>query len=109
MELDVFHLDRLASGGPACRLKHDFIVQPETELRHATQIALHLNRAQDLRSKNISVRGNKEVQGLDHVEEYFVLAVADSFASPRDGVCDSDRWSCLDFQFVRLLCDIPAK
>ena len=44
-----------------------------------------------------------EVEGRDHVEEDFVLAVADSFASPGNCVCDGDGWAGLDLEFVGLL------
>lgn len=82
VELDIFHLHGFSSRCATRGLEHDLVVQPQTELRHSTQIALHLHGAQDLRSQDVSGGGYKEVQGFDDIEEDFVLAVADSFASP---------------------------
>lgn len=48
VEFDVFHLDRLASRSTTGRLKHHFVVQPQTKFGHTTQVALHLDGAQDL-------------------------------------------------------------
>lgn len=109
MEFDILHLHRLASCSATRCLKHNLVVQPQSKLRHSTQIALHLNGTQDLRSQDISGSGDEEIQGFDDIEEDFVLAVADSFASPRDGVGDGNRGSCLDFKLVRFLGNIPVE
>lgn len=48
VELDIFHFHRLSSCRSARRLKHDFVIQAETEFGHARQIALHFNGAENL-------------------------------------------------------------
>lgn len=109
VELDVFHLHRLASRSAPCCLEHDLVVQPQTQLWHSTQIAFHLDRAQDLGSQDVAGCGNEEVQGFDDIEEDLVLAVADSFTSPGDGVGDGDWGAGLDFEFVGFLRDVPVR
>ena len=55
MELDVLHLDRLASRVAARALEHNLVVQPEPELGHARQVALHLDCAEDLGADDVTV------------------------------------------------------
>ena len=55
MELDVLHLDRLASRVAAGALEHDLVVEPEPELGHARQVALHLPCAKDLGADDAAV------------------------------------------------------
>lgn len=109
VELDVFHLDSLAPRSPTRCLEHNLVVQPQAKLRHTTQITLHLNGTQDLGTQHIPSCGYEEVQRFDDIEEDFVLAVADTFASPRDSIGDSNWRSCLDFELVRLLGNVPMK
>ena len=109
VELDILHFHGLSSRRATRSLKHNFIVQPQAKLRHSTQVALHLNGAQDLRSQNVPGGGYKEIEGFDDIEEDFVLAVADSFASPRHGIGNSNRGSCLDFKLVRFLGNVPFR
>ena len=45
VELDVLHLDRLAPRRASRRLEHGLVVEPEPQLRHARQVALHLDGA----------------------------------------------------------------
>jgi hypothetical protein len=82
MELDVFHLDCFTSGGPPGCLEHDFVIQSQPQLWHSRQIALHLDGSEDLGTEHVARRGDKKVQGLDDIEEYFVLPVTDALASP---------------------------
>ena len=82
VELDVFHFDRFASRGTACGLEHNLIIQSQPQLWHTTQVALHLDGAQNLRSQDISVRRDEKVKGLNDIQEDFVLAVTNTLASP---------------------------
>lgn len=109
VKLDILHFHGLSSRRATRGLKHNLIVQPQAKLRHSTQVALHLNGAQDLRSQNVPGGGYKEIEGFDDIEEDFILAVADSFASPGDGVGDGDWGAGLDFEFVRFLRDVPIR
>lgn len=82
VKLDVFHLNSLASRGPTSRFKHDLVVQSQAQLRHAGQVALHLDSAEDLGSQDIAVGGNHEVQALDDVQEDLILSVPDALGPP---------------------------
>lgn len=55
MELDVFHLDGFTSRCTTCRLEHNFIVETKSKLRHARQVALHLDRAKDFGPNDVPV------------------------------------------------------
>ena len=61
------------------RFKHDFIIQTQTQFRHSTQVALHLHRTENLRSDDVSIRIDEEIDRFDDVEEDFVLAITDAF------------------------------
>lgn len=78
VELDVLHLNGLAAGGAAGRLKHDLVVEAEAQLGHAAEVALHLDGAENLAAEDIAVGANEQVEALDDVEEDFVFAVADA-------------------------------
>ena len=82
VELDVLHLNGLAARGPARRLEHDLVVEPQPQLGHAAEVALHLDGAEDLAAQHVSVGADEQVEALDDVEEDFVLAVADALGSP---------------------------
>lgn len=100
VEFDILHLDGLASRGTTSSLEHGFVVQPQSQLWHSTEITLHLNCTQNLRTEDISVCRNQQVKGLNHIQEDFILAIAYPLATPGDGICDGDGWSCLDVQLV---------
>ena len=106
VELDVLHLDGLPARVAARALEHYLVVQPEPKFGHARQVALHLDRAEDLRADDVAVRIHKQVDALDDVQEDFVLTVADTFGPPRDSIRDRNWWPDLDLELVRLLCDI---
>lgn len=54
VELNVFHLDGLAvRGAPSC-LEHHLVVEPEAQLRHAREVELHLNSAEDLGVQHVA-------------------------------------------------------
>lgn len=82
VEFNILHFNRFPSRRATRGLEHDFIVQPQPKLRHPTEVAFHLDRAQNLRAKNIAVRRDEEIQRLDNIEEDFVLAVPYTLASP---------------------------
>jgi hypothetical protein len=52
-------MERMKSGfitlTSTCALKHDLIVETQPKLGHARKVALHLHRAEDLRSNDVSV------------------------------------------------------
>lgn len=100
VEFDVLHLDGLAARGAARRLEHDLVIEAESQLGHAAQVTLHLDRAENLRPQDIARCRYEEIQRFDHIQEDFVLAIADAFASPRDSVGNGDGGSGLDFEFV---------
>lgn len=52
---------------------------------------------------------NQQVDGLDDVEEDLILAVANAFGPPRDGVGDGHWGADLDLELVRLLGDVPGR
>lgn len=79
MELDVLHLDGLATSASACGLKHDLVIETKTELRHTTEVAFHLDGTENLGSQDVAVGGDEQVETFDDIEEDFVLAVSDSF------------------------------
>ena len=56
MELDVLHLDRLATRVATRALEHDLVVQPEPQLGHAREVALHLDGAEDLGAHDVAGR-----------------------------------------------------
>jgi hypothetical protein len=103
VELDVLHLDCLSACCPAGGLEHDLVVEAQAQFGHAGQVALHLDRAQNLRPQHVAVGGDEQVERLDDVEEDLVLAVADALATPADCVGDGDGRPCLDLELVRLL------
>ena len=109
VELDILHFHGLPSRRATSGLKHNLVVQPQTKLRHSTQVALHFNGAQDLRSQDVPGGGYKEVERFDDIEKDFVLAVADSFAPPRHGVGDSNWGSRLDFKLMRFLGNVSFR
>ncbi|KFY90763.1 hypothetical protein V498_05845 [Pseudogymnoascus sp. VKM F-4517 (FW-2822)] len=82
VELDVFHLDGLAACGAPGRLEHHLVVEPEAQLGHAGEVALHLDGAENLGAQHVASRGDEEVEGFDDVEEDFVFPVADAFGAP---------------------------
>lgn len=82
VELDVLHLDGLSSRCATCGLEHDLVVQTQTKFRHTTQITLHLDSTENLRSQHVTRRGHEEVKGLHNIKEDFVLAVPDTLTSP---------------------------
>jgi len=100
VELDVFHLDSLASCSAARGLEHGFVVQTQPQLGHTAQITLHLNSTQNLGPEHVSVRRHQQVERFDHVQENLVFAVADALASPGDGIGDSNGWPSLHFELV---------
>lgn len=104
VELDVFQLYRLrlASSGT---LEQDLVVQSQTQLWHAGQVDPHLDASHDLTAEDVAIRVGQQVDGFNHVEEHFVLAVLDPFRSPRDGIRDGHRWSGLGLHLVALLGD----
>jgi len=61
VELDVLHLDGLAARRAPRRLEHDLVVEPEAQLGHAGEVALHLDRAQDLRAQHVAVAADQQV------------------------------------------------
>lgn len=103
MEFHIFHLNCFSPCHSARRLKHGFIIQPKSQLWHATQVAFQLDRTKDLGAEDITRRGNKQVQRFNHIEKDLVFAIAYSFAAPRNGVCDSYRGASLDLEFMRFL------
>lgn len=55
VELDILHLDGLASGRATSGLKHDLVVQTQPQLGHTTQVAFHFDGAQNLGPQDVSV------------------------------------------------------
>lgn len=100
MELDILHLNSLASRRAACRLKHDLVVESQSQLGHTTEVAFHLDGTENLTPQHISVGADEEVQAFDNIEEDFVLAVTDTFGSPRHGVGHGDWRAGLDLELV---------
>lgn len=100
MEFHILHLHRLAPRRSPRRLEHHFVVQAKSELGHPAEVAFQLHGAEDLGAEDVAGGGDEEVEGLDYVEEDFVFAVADSFASPGDGVCYRYWGTSLDFELV---------
>lgn len=78
VEFDVFHLDRLAARCASGRLEHYFIVEAQSQLGHATEVALHLDCAENLAAQDVAVGADEQVQALDDIEEDFVFAVSDA-------------------------------
>lgn len=103
VEFHVLHLHRFPPRCPPRRLEHDLVVQSQSQLGHAAEVAFQLHGAEDLGAENVACGGDEEVEGLDDVEEDFVFAVADSFRAPGDGVGHGDGGSGLDFEFVGFL------
>ena len=48
VELDVLHLDGFTARAAAGRLEHDLVVEAEAQLGHTTEVALHLDGAENL-------------------------------------------------------------
>lgn len=53
-------------------LEENFIVQAQPKFRHSRQEYPHLHTANDFRSKNISIRTDKKVDGFDDIQKYLV-------------------------------------
>lgn len=103
MKFHIFHLNCFSPCRSTRRLKHGFIIQPKSQLWHAAQVAFQLDRTKDLRAEDITRRGNKEVQGFNHIEKDLIFAITYSFATPRNGICDGYRGASLDLEFMRFL------
>mmetsp|Transcript_1902 Transcript_1902/g.3615 ORF Transcript_1902/g.3615 Transcript_1902/m.3615 type:complete len:204 (-) Transcript_1902:329-940(-) len=110
MELNVLKLDRLdASGGSPSGFKHELIIETELQFRHTRQERLHLNTANDLRMKNGTIGGNQQIQLLHNIQEDLILAMFDSFSTPRHGIGEGDRRARRHFQPITLLSDHLSK
>src|SRR6478752_4029899 len=109
MKFDILHLDSLSSGSSTGGLEHDLIVKAQTQLGHTTEVTLHLNSTKDFRTEDVAICGNQQVKGFDDIKEDLVLAVSDTLGSPRNSVCDSNRWSGLDLELVGFLGDVLLK
>mmetsp|Transcript_20800 Transcript_20800/g.61968 ORF Transcript_20800/g.61968 Transcript_20800/m.61968 type:complete len:308 (-) Transcript_20800:8-931(-) len=111
VKFDVLHLHGLALGHrPPCRLEQQLVVESKLELGHARQVRLHLQGPEDLRAQYGAVRGDQEVQPLDHIEEDLVLFVLDALGTPGDGVGDCRRWPhLLHRQLMGLRLDVLAQ
>jgi len=89
MEFDVLHFDSFPSARPSSILEHDFVVESQAQLRHARKVTFHLDGTENLRAQHVAVAVDEKVQRFNHVQEDFVLAVADPFGTPTDGVGNS--------------------
>ena len=108
MKLDVLHLHGFSPRGTTGALEHGLVVEAEAQLRHAGEVALHLDGAEDLAAQHAARAGDEQVEGLDDVEEDFIFAVADPLAAPGDGVGDGYGGPGLDFEFVGFLGDVSV-
>ena len=119
MELDVLHLDQLASSRSVLHLKEHLVIEAKLQLRHAAQVAAHVNAPKDLRPEHISIRADQDVEPLDHIQEDLILGVLDSLRTPRDNIGGGgghhDIGECLllilallflAFHFVRFRLDV---
>lgn len=106
MELDILHLDGLATGGAAGRLEHGLVVEAQPQLGHTAQVALHLDGTKNLTAQHVAVGADEQVEAFDDVEEDLVLAVTDTLGTPGDGIGDSDGRAGLDLELVGLLGDV---
>ena len=86
VELDVLHLDQFATGRAVLHLEEHLVVEAELQLRHAAQIAAHVNAPKDLRPEHVSIGADQDVEPLDHIQEDLVLGVLDSLRTPRDDI-----------------------
>lgn len=93
VEVDVLHLDRLAhrrraaaagAGVVARAVDLHLVVEAETQLGHAAQLAAHLDGAEDLAAQHLARRAHQQVHALHHVEEHLVLGVVDALWTPVD-------------------------
>ena len=108
MELDVLHLNCLPPCRSSRRLKHDFVIQPKPQFWHSGEVAFQLYGAKDLGAQDVASGRDEKIQGFDDVKEDLVLAIADPFATPGDGIGDGDWGTGLDFEFVGFLRYVSA-
>jgi len=95
MEFDILQLDGFSGTRliyPSRGLEHEFIVETEFELGHATQKAFHFDGAEDFAVEDVAVGADEEVEFFHHVQENFVLFVFDAFGAPADGVGEGHGW-----------------
>jgi hypothetical protein len=90
-------------------LKHDLVVEAKAELRHAREIALHLDGAEDLGAGDVALGVDHEIDALDDVEEDLVLAVFYTLCAPRHCVGDCCQSRTLDLEFVGFLGDVSEQ
>jgi len=75
VEFYVLHLDRLSTGRPSCALEHDLVVQAQSQFGHARKVTFHFDGAQDLRTNDIPICVDEEIDGLYDIEEDLILPV----------------------------------
>lgn len=91
-------------------LKHDLVVQTETQFRHAREVALHLDSTEDLAADDVAVGIDEQIDGLDDIKEDFVFAIPDAFGAPADGIGDGHRGAhLLELKLVGFLGDVLLK
>lgn len=86
VELDVFHFDRLSTRRCVSSqirtsthaLKHHLVIEAQTQLGHAGEVALHLDSAHNFTAHDMAVGVDKQVDAFDHVQEHLVLAVSNT-------------------------------
>lgn len=95
VEVDVLHLHRLAhrrraaaaaaaAGVVARAVDLHLVVQTETQLGHAAQLAAHLDGAENLAAQHLARRAHQQVHALHNIEEHLVLGIVDALGAPVD-------------------------
>lgn len=106
MELDVLELHGLGFAS-ARGFKEHLIVQPQAKFWHPREIDSHLDATHNLRAKHIPGGAGQEIHRLDHVQKHLVLAVLETFGTPRNGISHSRGRFQGHFQTVTFLSDVP--
>mmetsp|Transcript_27274 Transcript_27274/g.42442 ORF Transcript_27274/g.42442 Transcript_27274/m.42442 type:complete len:269 (-) Transcript_27274:93-899(-) len=107
VEVDMLHFDGLPSAVVSCpTVELDSIVQPKTKLRHTAQLALHLDRPVDFRSKQGTIGVHQQVDGFHHIEKHLILSVFDVFISPVHHIGQLWGEFLVFGKFLSFLCDV---
>jgi hypothetical protein len=88
-------------------LKENLVVETKTQLRHTTQVRLHLDSSNDFRTQQSAIGVDQKVNTLNDIQKDFVLTILDVLTTPVHSASNGNWRSRSRFQFVTLLSDEP--
>mmetsp|Transcript_8579 Transcript_8579/g.14814 ORF Transcript_8579/g.14814 Transcript_8579/m.14814 type:complete len:224 (-) Transcript_8579:414-1085(-) len=88
MKRDVFHFNgAFLATQRLGRLPLHAVVETETQLRHAAQMRVQVDFADNLGAKQRAIARHQQIDALNNVEKHFVLARLDALWTPTDRAC----------------------